>query len=161
MRGVVRCFAVLGLAIASCSGEKKDEVTQPPAPATARDPAPPSATPAPVEQPRAVVTITDEADRPGPKHDIDQIHDLLVRVRFNRDVPIGQEMALEIYLPGGALYQIYRRPVESSDVVFVVPVAGTDITKHRLLGSFGLVVSLPGEGPIHTAGLELYEKEEE
>jgi hypothetical protein len=76
---------------------------------------------------------------------LDAFDDLLVRARFVGGAPPEGELALEIHAPNGGLLSIYRRAAADGEVVFVVPVGGTEISKRTLTGVFGFFVTSKGK----------------
>ncbi len=98
------------------------------------------------------------AERFGASFDLDSFDDLIVRVRFTRGAPVGQNLALEIYSPGGGLFETHRLPVSGPDVVFIIPVRGTQIGSRPIAGVFGIAAVVDGDAaPVATASVELRE----
>jgi hypothetical protein len=87
---------------------------------------------------------------------LEGLDDLLVRVHFTAEPPIGAELVLELYAPAGGFLQAYTQVVAGHDVVFDVPIGGTVIERRGLTGSLGMIASL-GEGTqaLASAAIEL------
>lgn len=89
--------------------------------------------------------------------EIDDLDDLLVRVRFPGGAPPAG-LRLEVYTPGGGLYAVYREPFDgdADEVLFALPVAGTEIGRRPIAGEFGLAAAADGAGdPVAAATVDL------
>jgi hypothetical protein len=96
------------------------------------------------------------AERFGNSYQLSAFDDLVVRVRFGGEPPIGKTVALEIYAPGAGLLSVYRREVDARDNQIIVPVSGTEITKRQLTGQYALIVTVEGvDQPVASTTLEL------
>jgi hypothetical protein len=74
---------------------------------------------------------------------IGDLRGLSVMVRFPTTPPA--EVTLDVVGPWGTRYARLVRPVEGHDAFFVIPVAGTWISRKHLAGDYTLVATIPGD----------------